>query len=116
MIFDRSLLRVRRARAGERSSSFLVDRAAEDLAARLSAVLRKFDLAADLGTPTDAVRRALSDRVGAIVAVDSVAAHLSGTPLAVAADEEALPFRDGSLDLVVLALACRTSSMTCPAR
>ncbi len=68
-------------------------------------MLRPFDLAADIGTPTDAVRRALSGRVGALVAVDSIAAHLVGERLAVAADEEALPFRDGSLDLVVSALA-----------
>jgi SAM-dependent methyltransferase len=67
--------------------------------------LRKFDLAVDLGTPTDAVRRALADRVGAIVAVDPVASQLAGERLAVAADEEALPFRDASLDLVVSALA-----------
>jgi SAM-dependent methyltransferase len=51
------------------------------------------------------VRRALAGRVGAIVAVDSVESHLSGERLAVVADEEALPFRDGSLDLAVSALA-----------
>jgi SAM-dependent methyltransferase len=67
--------------------------------------LRKFDLAVDLGTPTDAVRRALADRVGAIVAVDPVVSQLAGKRLAVAADEEALPFRDASLDLVVSACA-----------
>jgi SAM-dependent methyltransferase len=67
--------------------------------------LRPFDLAADLGTPTGAVRHALSGRVGAIVAVDSVAAHVAAERLAVAADDEALPFRDASLDLVVSALA-----------
>ena len=105
-IFDRMLLRARRARASKLDpATFLLDRVATDLAARLSAVLRTFDLAADLGTPTDAVRRALADRVGTIIAVDSIPAHLNaGTP-AVAADDEALPFRDGSLDLVVSALA-----------
>jgi SAM-dependent methyltransferase len=106
VIFDRGLLRARRARARKRDpATFLIERAADDLAARLSAVLRPFDLAADIGTPTDAVRRALSGRVGALVAVDSVAAHIAGERLAVAADEEALPFRDGSLDLAVSALA-----------
>src|SRR5258707_917840 len=106
LIFDRRLLRARRVRAAARDpATFLVERAADDLAGRLSAVLRKFDLAVDLGTPTDAVRRALADRVGAIVAVDSVASQLAGKRLAVAADEEALPFRDASLDLVVSALA-----------
>jgi SAM-dependent methyltransferase len=106
VIFDRGLLRARRSRAGKRDpATFLIERAADDLAARLSAVLRTFDLAADIGTPTDAVRRALAGRVGAIVAVDSVESHLSGERLAVVADEEALPFRDGSLDLAVSALA-----------
>ena len=72
-------------------ATFLIDRVAEDMAERLAAVLRTFDRAADLGTPTDAVRRALAGKVGAIAGV--------------VADEEALPFRDGSLDLVVSALA-----------
>jgi SAM-dependent methyltransferase len=106
LIFDRRLLRARRLRAAVHDpATFLVERAADDLAGRLSAVLRKFDLAVDLGTPTDAVRRALADRVDTIVAVDPVASQLAGKRLAVAADEEALPFRDASLDLVVSALA-----------
>src|SRR5437763_15902089 len=106
LIFDRRLLRAHRVRAAARDpATFLIERAADDLAGRLSAVLRKFDLAVDLGTPTDAVRSALADRVGVIVAVDPVAPQLAGERLAVAADEEALPFRDASLDLVVSALA-----------
>ena len=106
LIFDRRLLRAHRVRAAARDpATFLIERTADDLAGRLSAVLRKFDLAVDLGTPTDAARRALAGRVGAIVAVDPVASQLAGERLAVAADEEALPFRDASLDLVVSALA-----------
>ena len=104
VIFDRKLLRARRVRALSREPvTFLLERAADDLAGRLAAVLRQFDVAADLGTPGDALRRALAGRVGSIVAVDSMA--LTGNRLAVVADEEALPFRDGSLDLVVSALA-----------
>src|SRR5436305_1538807 len=77
LIFDRRLLRARRMRAAACDpATFLIERAADDLAGRLSAVLRKFDLAVDLGTPTDAVRNALADRVGAIVAVDPVASQL----------------------------------------
>jgi SAM-dependent methyltransferase len=103
VIFDRTLLRARRARAaGLGPATFLVDRVADDMAGRLAAVLRQFDIAADIGTPTDAVRRALAGRVGTIVAADPRA---SGSAFAVAADEEALPFRDGSLDLAVSALA-----------
>jgi SAM-dependent methyltransferase len=103
VIFDRTLLRARRARAAALGpATFLIDRVADDMAGRLSAVLRRFDIAADIGTPTDAVRRALAGRVGTIVAADP---EVSGGALAVAADEEALPFRDGSLDLAVSALA-----------
>jgi SAM-dependent methyltransferase len=106
VIFDRPLLRARRARARMLGpAAFLIEHVAEDLAERLSAVLRDFDLAADIGTPTNAVRRAIERRAGAIVAVDPIAAHLAGERLAVAADEEALPFRDASLDLAVSALA-----------
>ena len=106
VIFDRRLLRVRRARAAALGPAiFLIERVADDLAARLSAVLRTFDLAVDIGTPNDAVRRRLADRVGAIVAVDPIAGHIAGERLAVVADEETLPFRDGSIDLAVSALA-----------
>jgi SAM-dependent methyltransferase len=139
LIFDRTLLRARRARAAKLGpETFLIDRVAEDMVGRLSAVLRNFDVAADIGTPTDAVRRALTGRVATIVTT-SVRSRESGNPvlpkgsnsdwaelgppfsgdergesldsnkstraLVIAADEEALPFRDGSLDLVVSALA-----------
>ena len=104
IIFDRKLLRARRRRA-ERlgASDFLLERVADDIAERLSVVLRRFDVAVDLGTGSDAVRRALMDsgKVGAVVSASAWA----GVPLAVAADEEALPFRDGALDLVVSALS-----------
>jgi SAM-dependent methyltransferase len=106
LIFDRRLLRARRVRAAALDPAiFLIERVAEDIAGRLSAVLRKFDLAVDLGTPTDGVRHALADRVGVIVAADPLASQLVGERLAVAVDEEALPFREASLDLVVSALA-----------
>jgi len=110
LLFDRRLLRARRLRAQALGpSTFLIDRVADELGDRLAAVLRSFERAVDLGTPTDAVRRALaaSGKVGGIIAADALAGQvpfsLSGSP--VAADEEALPFRDGSLDLVVSALA-----------
>jgi len=108
-IFDRALLRRRRRRASALGpATFLLDRVADDLADRLAAVLRRFDLALDLGTPGEAVRSALSrlGSVGTIVRAYSVLP--SGAARAqklVAADEEALPFGDGTLDLVVSALA-----------
>jgi SAM-dependent methyltransferase len=87
-----------------RPATFLLDRVASDLGDRLSAVLRKFDVAVDLGTPSDAVRRVLAanNNISTIVA-----AGLDGDDdgLRVTADEEALPFAERSLDLVVSALA-----------
>ena len=93
-IFDKALLEARRQRAHKQGAeTFLLDRVAADLGERLSAVLRRFEHAADIGTPGDAVRRALVE---------------SGKAAAV----EAMPFRDevlsvplGTLDLAVSALA-----------
>jgi SAM-dependent methyltransferase len=109
VIIDRALLRARGRRAlALGPSTFLADRVAEDMADRLAAVLRSFPYGLDLGTPTDAVRRALagSGKVGSIIVANALAEAQAGRAgLAVAADEEALPFRDGALDLVVSGLA-----------
>ncbi|HEY2247798.1 MAG TPA: methyltransferase domain-containing protein [Pseudolabrys sp.] len=108
IVFDRQLLRLRRARARTLgSATFLLDRVATELSERLDPVMRTFNIGVDLGTPTDAVRRALavSGKVGTIIAAEPDATTLGDTFPRVAADEEALPFADGSLDLVVSALA-----------
>jgi SAM-dependent methyltransferase len=80
---------------------------AGDLADRVGAVLRKFDLALDLGTPGEALRAALVrlGSVGMIVKADAVSDSGRGTDNFVVADEETLPFADGAFDLVVSALA-----------
>jgi len=107
LIFDRALLRQRRRRAAALGpATFLLDRVADDLADRLAAVLRRFALAADLGTPGDAVRAAVArlGSVGKIVAADTLPDFSRAAPFVVA-DEEALPFAAETLDLVVSALA-----------
>jgi SAM-dependent methyltransferase len=109
LIFDRQLLRARRRRAAALGpATFLIDRVAQDLAERLSPVLRRFALAVDLGTATDAVARTLAatEAVDRVISVGAAAGRSgeAGAP-DVVADEEALPFADGSLDLVVSALA-----------
>jgi SAM-dependent methyltransferase len=104
-VFDRRLLRVRQRRARRlKPATFLLDRVAIDLGERLSAVLRKFDVVVDLGTPSDAVRRVLAanKNIGTIVAVGP---NGDDGRMHVTADEEALPFAEGSLDLLVSALA-----------
>jgi len=107
LIFDRALLRQRRRRAAVLGpATFLLDRLADDLADRLAAVLRRFELAADLGTPGDAVRAAIArlGSIGKIVAADTLPEVSRMAPVVVA-DEEALPFGAEKLDLVVSALA-----------
>jgi SAM-dependent methyltransferase len=106
LIFDRALLRLRRRRAMALGpATFLLDRVADDMADRLGAVLRRFDIAVDLGTPGPAVRNAMArlGSVGKIVAADVMRDAMRDA--AVIADEELLPFGDATLDLVVSALA-----------
>src|SRR5208282_335459 len=74
MIFDRALIRRRRRRAAALGpATFLLDRVAGDLAERLAAVLRRFDLAVDLGTPGEAVRLGLA-RLGSVGMIVTAAA------------------------------------------
>jgi SAM-dependent methyltransferase len=111
MIFDRALIRRRQRRAAASGpATFLLDRVAGDLAERLQAVLRQFDFAVDLGTPGETVRAALVSlhSIGTIVSTSmlpDLAIRTKQIERLVVADEEALPFRDASLDLVVSALA-----------
>jgi SAM-dependent methyltransferase len=93
-IFDRRLLRPRLARALSLGpATFLLDHVGVEMTDRLAAVLRRFDSAVVLGAAAKPLRRALA------------ASPNVETILEVSADEEALPFRDASLDLVVSALS-----------
>ena len=105
IVFDRKMLRQRRRRAALRDpATFLLDAVAQELAERLSVVARRFALAVDLGTPGDAVVRALAAaNIGTLISVTPDAAYERAPRIV--ADEEALPLRDGCLDLVVSALA-----------
>ncbi len=104
IVFDRALLRARMRRAAAfGAETFLIERVAADLAERLGAVLRQFVVAVDLGTPNEAVRVALA--ANASIRTMIAASGLPRGEPAIVADEEALPFRDGSLDLAVSALA-----------
>ena len=91
------------------AETFLLDQVADELAHRLRLVLRRFDLAVDLGTPAAAVRTAVlrDGAIGTMIAAHPMIAADEGAAqwLEVAADEEALPFGDGTLDLVVSGLA-----------
>ncbi len=108
LVFDRALLRRRLARAAVLGpAEFLADRVADDMAERVGAVKRTFHNALDLGTPTDAVFQALrgSPMIGHLIRATPLPSRRSPDIPAVVADEEALPFADVTLDLVVSALS-----------
>jgi SAM-dependent methyltransferase len=111
-VFDRRAVRRHRARAAGTFAShdFLVREVAERLTERLRDVTRTFPRALDLGCHTGIMARVLSGReqVHALVQCDlsPEMAHLAadaGAP-SLATDEEALPFAQGSFDLVLSAL------------
>jgi len=109
-IFDCGLLARRRDRIAARASGhdFLLAHAADDIADRLSITRRTFEKAVVLGAAHGLLARNLRalDNVGAVVEADTSARllALSDGPRVIA-DEELLPFRDASLDLVTSALS-----------
>jgi len=109
-IFDRALLVRRRDRmaADAARHDFLLARVAEDLAERLGAIQRRFPIALNLGAYHGLVGRRLRNLPSVDLVIDAEAAPrllAQCDPPRVCADEEALPFRDQSVDLVVSGLA-----------
>lgn len=104
-IFDRARLRRNRARraAGLGDYDFLLRRAAHDLAGRIALQNRTFDTALCLGASGGILRRALSqqggDRIGRLIEADMTPALVSTGGLVL--DEESLPLKPQSLDLVI---------------
>ena len=117
LLFDRALRRRRLDRAaaiGAEGADFLRVRAAEDAVWRLSAILRRFPLAVDLGAHSGAFARAVqtsdaATQVDRIVEADLSAAMLrageSRSPLQLVADEERSPFAAQTFDLAVSLLS-----------
>jgi SAM-dependent methyltransferase len=109
-IFDRALLARRRNRAAAQASAhdFLLARVADDFATRLAAINRHFPVVLNLGAHHGLLGRRLRQVPGVelVIDVDPCAGLLSQCEgPCVRADEEALPFRPKSLDLVVSGLA-----------
>ncbi|MCU4178135.1 methyltransferase domain-containing protein [Bosea sp. BH3] len=102
LVFDRTLgrSRLKRAVAGD-YPDFLLQRAAGDLEERLSAVLREFVLAADLGTPLPVALPVIAAKAKAALRM----AEAEGTGADLVGDLEALPLAADSLDLAVSLLA-----------
>jgi SAM-dependent methyltransferase len=110
VLFDRALLARRRVRHAPSAAAydFLLKRTADDIAERLSIVQRTFPLAANIG----AHHGLLSQRIAGIAGIEHIVSLDRALPLVlrcpgwrVVADEEALPFADGALDLAVSALS-----------
>jgi NADH dehydrogenase [ubiquinone] 1 alpha subcomplex assembly factor 5 len=106
VVFDRALLSARRTRAAQRLDEvdFLIRAVAERLRERLGDVRRDFPVALDLGCHTGQLARALGDcpQIGRLVQADlsyGMVRRSAGSRLV--ADEEALPFGPGRLDLVL---------------
>jgi len=110
MIFQRPLLRKRRARAAATLDAvdFLLVEGTERLADRLDDITRTFPTALDLGCHTGELGRRLKHRGGieTLVSCDIAPEMAVRAPgLRVAADEEFLPFADHSFDLVMSCLS-----------
>lgn len=103
-VFDLQSLMARKRRArriDDRGAHFLMQRAAEDVADRLSTVQRSFGTAASILSQTDAAQRMLqqSGKVESIFRVETDAALLDGDGLV--AQDEILPLQPESVDLVI---------------
>lgn len=97
-LIDRAALRARLARAERLGpATFLLDRVAEDFGDRLTAVLRTFANAADIGTPGIQLGEVLAGRVASVAHVDLLR-H----------DNDRLGLEPETLDLVVSALALQS--------
>lgn len=110
LVFDRRLLRRRRDRAaaGLAAHDFLFREVADRLADRLDDVRRIFPVALDLGSHGGILGGLLAGRGGIerLVSVDLSEAMARQAPgLSAVADEEALPFADASVDLVLSAMS-----------
>src|ERR1700761_6547577 len=109
-VFDRALVRRRRERVvlGGGGSDFLFAEVAHRMVDRLSDVRRSFGVGLDLGSRGGHMARAVlqTGRVERLYATDASPTLAGCLPVpSVAADEEALPFADASLDLVLSSLA-----------
>lgn len=113
LIFDRARVRLNRIRALSRidSHNFLIQWAQDQIMDRLNDIRRDFPIAVLLGTRSGQLlseQLTKSEKIGALVGMD-----MAGTPsnnFKVCADEEFLPFKDNSLDLVLSILGLHSTN------
>ena len=112
-LFDRALHRRRLDRAAPyyAEAGFLKARACEDAIDRIATIIRSFPVAVDLGARDGTFARMLAEspargRIGFLIEADLSARMLGGRAGSrLVVDDERLPFRDASLDLVVSTLS-----------
>ncbi len=108
-IFDRDLLRRRRERQAHAigAHDFLLSRVGDDFLERFAAINRQFEVGINLGAYNGLLSRRLraSDRIGELIDLEMSSGLLEQCGgLRVQADEEFLPIRRQSVDLVVSGL------------
>lgn len=109
-LFDRKLLRARRARFAHEieSRAFLLNYVAREISERIELILREFPLALDLGAYHGVLGRKVAalPSVRRMIYAESAFALAAMCPRpALVCEEDALPFKDACLDLVVSGLA-----------
>ncbi|WP_430474573.1 methyltransferase domain-containing protein [Thalassospira lucentensis] len=112
-VFDRQILKLRRDRAATRAQdfNFLFAETAERLADRLDDTTRSFPIAVDLGCHSGELGQIIGKRgeieqlyqadISQRYAMAAQANNASNTNGTIVADEEFLPFAEGSLDLIL---------------
>lgn len=110
LLFDRKLLRARRARFAPEigAHEFLLSQVAGEIAERISVMLRSFPLALDLGAYHGLLGRKIAElpSVGAMIYAESAHALAALCPRpALVCDDDLLPFKEASLNLIVSGLA-----------
>lgn len=110
LLFDRKLLRERRARFAHEIAAreLVLAHVAREIAERVGLMLRPFPLALDLGAYHGLLGRKVAElpSVGAMIYAESALAFAARCPRpALVCDEDLLPFKDASLNLIVSGLA-----------
>nr|MDL4810740.1 methyltransferase domain-containing protein [Brucella abortus] len=116
-IFDRDLMLAFRRRAFQRAepgADFLLRRVADDLEERLGAVERRFPVAVDLAGHTGAAAAAIAQtgKADYVLRIERDTEFLQGPFPAIVGDEEALPLKPGSADLIVSLMALHATNDT----
>jgi SAM-dependent methyltransferase len=110
LLFDRALLRKRRARFAHevKEREFLIAHVASEIKERVEIMLREFPRALDLGAYHGLLGRTVAalPSVGEMIYAESAFAYAKLCPRpALVCDEDLLPFKDASFNLIVSGLA-----------